>query len=74
MSESAFQNLSRVLQDGAPPAELEQQLDERELQQVADAVEAMHKHQEQALEYAMEQALGHVPAMLRKTVRRVLFS
>jgi hypothetical protein len=74
MSESAFQNLSRVLQDGAPPAELEQQLDERELQQVADAVEAMHKHQEQALEHAMEQALSHVPAMLRKTVRRVLFS
>lgn len=73
MSESAFRNLSRVLHDNEPPAELAR-LEERELQQLADAVASMHKHQKEALEYAMEQALGHVPAMLRKTVRRVLFS
>lgn len=72
MSNEAFRNLSRAL-DSEPPAELAQ-LEENELQQLADAVESMHQHQEQALEYAMEQALSHIPAMLRKTVRRILFS
>ncbi|GEM_PF-1815282 len=72
MSETALENLSRAL-GAEPPAELAQ-LDEDELQQLAEAVESMHQHQEQALEYAMEQALSHIPAMLRKTVRRILFS
>ncbi len=73
MSQEAFQNLSRALHQAEPPAELAQLHDEQ-LNELAAIVEQVHQHQEQALQQAMEDALSHIPGMLRKSVRRMLFS
>ncbi len=73
MSKEAFQSLSRALHQAEPPAELAE-LSEDQLNHLAGAIEEVHQHQEQALQQAMEEALSHVPGMLRKSVRRMLFS
>lgn len=72
MSNQAFQTLTRALHGAEPPEEMAR-LTEGQLEELAAAIETMHEHQEQALQQAMEDALSHVPAMLRKPVRRMLF-
>jgi DNA polymerase III delta subunit len=73
MSNEAFRALSRALHEAEPPAELAQ-LSEDQLRELATAIEEVHQHQEESLQQAMEEALSHIPGMLRKSVRRMLFS
>lgn len=73
MSNEAFQALSRALHHAEPPAELAE-LSADQLRELATAVEDVHQHQEEALRQAMEEALSHVPGVLRKSVRRMLFT
>lgn len=73
MSEEALEPLRRALHGAEPPEEMAR-LTESELEELAAAIETMHRHQEEALQQAMEDALSHVPGMLRKSVRKMLFS
>lgn len=73
MSNEAFELLRGALHNAEPPAELVH-LEEHRLRELATDIERVHQHQEQALQQAMEEALSHIPGVLRKTVRRMLFS
>jgi hypothetical protein len=48
-------------------------MDEAELGALADAVRKARRHQRVQLERALTEALGHLPALLRGPVRRILF-
>ncbi len=73
MSNDAFQALAHALHQAEPPAEVAE-LQDDQLHELATAIETVHQAQEEALNQAMEDALSHVPGMLRKPVRRMLFS
>lgn len=62
--------LTQLLGDSLPPG-LEQ-LGADELQALTDAVSQARRRQQQQLARAMEAALGHLPALLRGPVRRIL--
>jgi hypothetical protein len=57
---------------GGSGAEGLQALDDEELQALTSTVRAAKRHQSAALNAAAQQALGHVPALLRGPIRRIL--
>lgn len=72
MSET-LQALSEALQRAELPAEMAE-LSGEELQTLLRSVEALKKHQETELDRAVEDALSHIPGLLRRSVRKMLFS
>lgn len=72
MSEKLDQ-LSEVLGSATLPGELES-LSDRELDGLLTAVTRLKRHQESELERAVEDALSHIPGLLRRSVRKMLFS
>ncbi len=72
MTQAALQRLAQEL-GGTPPADLNS-LSETELTLLADAVARLKARQQQDLGKALEDALGHVPALLRGAVRKILFA
>jgi hypothetical protein len=72
MSEN-LDDLTAALAGGRPPKELAA-LEDSQLQQLAASVGRLKRHQERELERAVEDALRHIPALLRKPVRKMLFS
>jgi hypothetical protein len=48
-------------------------IDEVEIRALADAVRSARQHQRAQFERALQAALGHLPALLRAPVRKVLF-
>jgi hypothetical protein len=55
-----------------PPAGLAGVLREDELATLAQAVKVAKQRQSAALERATEDALGHLPGLVRKAVKRIL--
>jgi len=55
-----------------PAAGLVEALDARELEALAETVRAAKVRQRKALEQAGDEALGHLPGIVRKGVLRVL--
>lgn len=41
---------------------------------LASSIKALKRHQEESLERAIEEALSHIPGVLRRSVRKKLFS
>lgn len=70
MSTEGFTRLSAELR-ATPPAGL-QRLDEDQLHDLADAVRDMCRREGAELEAAGEQALSHIPRLLRGPVRKVV--
>lgn len=72
MADSSSQSkLETVLQ--APPPDAIAQLDSDKQAALAALLEDAGARQQQAMETALEDALSYVPALLRGSVRRVLF-
>lgn len=63
--------LAELLGDPPPPA-LEG-MDAADLDAFAETVLAARRHQRKQLERALEDALAHLPALLRGPVRKILF-
>lgn len=72
MTSAALQRLGQELGGNAPAALAA--LSEQELTVLADAVARLKTRQQQDLGKALEAALGHVPALLRGAVRKILFA
>lgn len=72
MSET-LQALSEALQRAELPPEMAE-LSGEELQTLQRSVEALKTHQETELDRAVEDALSHIPGLLRRSVREMLFS
>lgn len=70
MDDAAARALSDEL-GGSLPEGLEQ-LDDDELGELADALRTARERQAAVLEQATDEALGHVPRLLRGPVRRIL--
>lgn len=72
MTDAAFERLAREL-DGPLPSGLDA-LSATEINRLADAVVLLKQKQASDLSTALEKALSHIPALLRGTVRKILFS
>lgn len=73
MSEAPSQRLAEALGDPDVHADLAT-LSADEAGRLVSSIEALKTHQEQALEKAIEEALSHIPRVLRRSVRKKLFS
>ena len=71
MSEDAVARLRAELGDRDPPDSVEA-LPDDELLRLADMVADLKRRQEREYQRAVEEALSHIPRMLRGSVRRVL--
>lgn len=71
MSDTARDRLARELAGEPLPPELDR-LDESELETLAEAVAGRKQHQEQEFRRAVDEALSHIPRLLRGSVRRIL--
>lgn len=71
--DNRIESLSRLLGGETPPQELAS-LEDQELESLVTSVQQLQRHQESELERALEDALSHIPALLRKSVRKMLFS
>ena len=63
--------LAEIVGDSVLPAL--DTMGEAELGALADAVRNARRHQRAQLERALTEALGHLPALLRGPVRKILF-
>lgn len=71
MTKAGLQQLSEELGVRAP--ERLSELNEAELSLLTEAVKRLKKRQDVELNSALENALSHVPALLRGAVRKILF-
>jgi len=72
MPQPAFQQLAQELGTDLPARMAE--LSDAELGQLTEAVRRLKKQQDADLTKALEGTLSHVPALLRGTVRKILFA
>ncbi|MBV9839103.1 MAG: hypothetical protein JO156_13370 [Solirubrobacterales bacterium] len=70
MAQDAFQDLQQQLGSEVPLGFL--RLDPEQLRHLADAIEDADRRHAQALSVAGEQALGHVPKLLRARIRALV--
>ncbi len=71
MQHSAREALARELTGQSLPPELDR-LDEAELETLAGAVADLKARQEREFRRAVDEALSHIPRLLRGSVRRIL--
>lgn len=69
----ALERLSAALQGAGLPEPLGD-LSDDEILRLVQSVERLKAHQESELERAVDDALSHIPALLRRSVRKMLFS
>lgn len=72
MSEQHGEASLRKVIGGAPPPDVAA-LDAASQAELAELIAASRQRQQQQLGKALEDALGHLPRLLRAPVRRVLF-
>lgn len=70
---AAWQDLQRELGEGAAGLPALDKLSESDLRKLAEIYRASRLRQRQTLNQAMEDALGHVPLLLRGAVRKIMF-
>lgn len=67
---SALRELMGTAAEQLPPLGA---LDQADAERLAALLATAHEQQKEMIQEASEEALGHVPALLRKAVRKLLF-
>lgn len=71
MQKAAWQELKKELGEGGAQCPALDQLTDKQLKAFTDILSASKKKQRATLNQAMEDALSHVPMLLRGAVRRI---
>lgn len=72
-AKAALLELKQALGEGAAELPPLKHLDEAQIKALIEAVQAARQQQRKTLNKAMEDALGHVPMLLRGAVRKLFF-
>lgn len=70
---AAWQELKQELGEGATELPVLNKLSEAEIRAVTEIYRESRQRQRRTLNKAMEDALGHVPMLLRGAVRKIMF-